>query len=353
MIIDSKFSKSFISDSLSTTKLNELKEFALLIKNHKNIVSQEVNSNISFYMEMPFFEFLKFMRSKYYGLINSNFDKQLYQDVFICYQNKFEAIQKNIAFEKITFNGFEFYKRNSKNNKVGDFKKVNLKREKTKLSVVLSYLSRYGSESTIEYIDNQLKRSDLEQSKINLYNNVLNYADKFGFDRLLSLSLQRRNRVIKHYSRHPIEFKKLTFRGRSRLKQDIISYNNNFNSKIKAFINISWLERGSKLAIPIKYCKHYHGEMSDYRKNTNDVEYLISFDRDKIKVNICKDGQRFIPENKTNYIGIDVNVKHNLFALSDSTNFDYNRKLLNDLSNELLKIDNLKKDKSYVVGKKK
>lgn len=353
MIIDSKFSKSFISDSLSTTKLNELREFALLLQNHKNIVSLEVNSNISFYMEMSMFDFLKYMRNKYKNLINSNFDKQLYQDVFTSYQNKFEAIQRNITFEKITFNGFEFYKRDTKNKKNGEFKKVNITKTKTKLSVVLSYLSRYGNENTVDYITNQLKRTDLEHSKRNLYENILNYINKFGFNRLFLLSLQRRNRVTKHYSEYPITFTKLTFRGRSRLKQNIISYNTNYNSKINAFINISWLGRGSKLSIPVKYSKHYHGLITDYHKDNPDVEYMVVFDKNKIKVNICKDGQRFIPENKTQYIGIDVNVKHNLLTLSNGINFDYNRNLLNDLSNELIKIDNLKKDKRYIIGKKK
>lgn len=354
MIIDSKYTKSFISDSLSKTKLNELKEFALLLNNHKNIVSQEVNFNLSFYMEMSMFDFLKYMRNKYKGVINSNFDKQLYQDVFTCYQNKFDAIQRNISFEKIKFNGFEFYKRDTKNNKSGDFKKVNIIKEKTKLSIVLSYLSRYGNENTVDYIINQFKRADLEQTKRDLYKNILNYVNKFGFDRLFSLSLQRRNRVTKHYSEYPVTFTKLTFRGRSRLKQDIISYNANYNSIINAFINISWLGRGNKLTIPVKYSKHYHGLMSDYHKDNPDVEYMICFTNNgKLKINICKDGERYIPDNKTDYVGIDVNVKHNLFSLSNGVNFDYNRQLLNELTNELIKIDNLKKDKSYVVGNKK
>ena len=353
MLIDSKFTKSFISDSLSKIKLNEFKEFAMLLNNHKNIVSQEVNYNLSFYMEMSLFDFLKYMRNKYKNVINSNFDKQLYQDVFTSYQNKFEAIQKNITFEKITFSGFEFYKINTKNNKKGDFKKVNTTKEKTKLSVVLSYLSRYGNENSVEYITNQLKITNLEQSKIILYNNILKYVNKFGFNRLFSLSLQRRKRITKKYSEYPVTFTKLTFRGRSRLKQDIISYNTNYNSKINAFINISWLGRGSKLTIPVKYSKHYHGLMKEYHKDNPDVEYMIVFDKDKIKVNICKDDKRFVPENKTSYIGIDVNVKHNLFSLSDGYNFDYNRILLNDLSTELIKIDKLKKNKSYVIGKKK
>jgi putative transposase len=340
---------------LSDSKYKELHDFAVLLNNHKNVVSKEVCSNLAFFMEISMFDFIKYMRNKYKGVINSNFDKQLYQDVFTSYQNKFSSIQKNIVFEKVSFKGFEFYKRDTKNKKKGDFKKVIIKKEKNKLSSVLTYLARYGNENTIEYITNQLKKSDLTIDKINYYQNILNYINKFGFDRLFNLSLQRRNRIIEKYSEHPIEFTKLTFRGRSRLqKQDIISYNENYNSKINAFINISWLSRGNKLTIPVKYSKDYHGLMSDYKKPTHNIEYLITFtNKGKIKVNISKDGVRFIPENKVNYCGIDVNVKHNLFSLSDNTTFDYDRNLLSKLTDELSIIDDLKKDKDYVVGKKK
>lgn len=355
MIIESKYTKSFISDMLSDSKYKELHDFAVLLKNHKNSVSKEICDNLSFYMEMNMFDFLKYMRNKYKGIINSNFDKQLYQDVFISYENKFNSIQKNIVFEKVNFKGFEFYKRDTKGKNKGDLKKVVLKKEKTNLSSTLTYLARYGNENTFEYITNQLRNTELTIDKNNYYQNILNYINKFGFNRLFSLSLQRRNRIIEKYSEHPIEFTKLTFRGRSRLqKQDIISYNENYNSKINAFINISWLGRGNKLAIPVKYSKHYHGLMSEYKKPIPDIEYLITFtNKGKIKVNIYKDGERFIPEKKVNYCGIDVNVKHNLFSLSDNSNFDYDRKLLGNLTSELSIIDNLKKNKEYVIGKKR
>jgi len=355
MFVNSKYTKSFISDMLSDSKYKELHDFAVLLNNHKNVVSKEVCSNLAFFMEISVFDFIKYMRNKYKGVINSNFDKQLYQDVFTSYENKFDSIQKNIVFEKVSFKGFEFYKRDTKNKKKGEFKKVIIKKEKTKLSSVLTYLARYGNENTIEYITNQLKKSDLTIDKINYYQNILNYINKFGFDRLFNLSLQRRSRIIEKYSEHPVEFTKLTFRGRSRLqKQDIISYNENYNSKIKAFINISWIGRGNKSTIPVKYSKNYHGLMSEYKKTIPSVEYVITFsNKGKIKVNISKDGVRFIPENKVNYCGIDVNVKHNLFSLSDNTTFDYDRNLLSKLTDELSIIDSLKKDKDYVVGKRK
>ena len=48
-----------------------------------------------------------------------------------------------------------------------------------------------------------------------------------------------------------------------------------------------------------------------------------------------------------------MNCKHNLFSLSDETTYDYDRKLVNDFCKLSLKIDKLKGDKSYTVGKRK
>ena len=72
-----------------------------------------------------------------------------------------------------------------------------------------------------------------------------------------------------------------------------------------------------------------------------------------MNVNLCKDGERYIPEPNGKTVGIDVNCKHNLFSLSDETTYDYNRKLVNDYCKLSLEIDKLKSDKSYTVGKRK
>jgi putative transposase len=107
--------------------------------------------------------------------------------------------------------------------------------------------------------------------------------------------------------------------------------------------------------IPVKFSKGYHGNVKDFLKKTNDYEYVITFNERKkrITVNICKDGERYVPDSKTNYIGIDVNIKHNLFSLSNGDTFDYNRKLVNDYSKLSSKIDNLKKNEEYKIGKRK
>ena len=138
---------------------------------------------------------------------------------------------------------------------------------------------------------------------------------------MLSLTLSTRNRVIKQYQEKTIEFKSLTFSGRCR-KSDIISYNKNYNSIINSFVSLSGLNRKS-FDIPIKFNMDWFGNIKDYHKKSNDYEYAITFNEKikQINIHICVD-------DNSNIVGIDVNVKHNLFSLSDGSTYDYNRKLV-------------------------
>ena len=352
MVINSKYTKIFKSQGLTIQKYNELYDFAVVIRNHKNIVSEYVNQNLLHFLEYNKFTFLKEMREHFKGCVPSSFDAQLYTDIFDCYQNKFDAVQKQLKFENITFNGFEFYKRNTKNKKKGELKKVQLTRTQTLLTNCLTYLARYGNDNTVEYITKQLTACD--SKKKDYYNNILRCINKFGFDRLMYLATSKRTSVIKHYSKIPIEFKSLTFRGRSR-KTKILDYNTNYNSVIKCFISLSGFKGRKSLDIPVKFSKDYHGNIKEYIKSNSDYEYLIKFDEyhKTLSVYICKDGERYIPEAGDNVVGIDVNCKHNLFALSNETTYDYDRKLVNDFCKLSLEIDKLKENKDYKIGKRK
>lgn len=353
MFIQSKYTKIFVSNSLTEQKYNELHEFALLLNEHKNKISKHVCGNLLKYLETKTLQFVTEMREAYKGDVPSSFDKQLYQEVIDAYYNKFNAIKKNLKFESITFKGFEFYKKNTKKHKKGDFNKVSVERKETALSSCLTYLARYGNESTLSYINEQLKTL-LDEKKRIYYQNIIRCCDKFGFDRLYNLALNKRDRIIKKYSEKPIEFKTLTFSGRCR-KTKIIDYNKHFGSVINSFISLSNLNRKS-FDIPIKFNKEWHGNMNDYRKNTNDYEYTLTFDEKnkQVKVHICKDEERYIPQAGDNIVGIDVNCKHNLLSLSNETTYDYDRKLVNDFCKLSLHIDKLKKqNKDYVVGKRK
>lgn len=351
MIIQSKYTKIFYSQDLTRQKYDELYSFAVLIRNHKNVVSQYVNDNLLHFLEYSKFQFLKEMRRHYYEIILSSFDVQLYTHVFTCYQNKFNAIQQKLRFEVYEFNGFEFYKRGSKKHKKGDFKKVIIDKKHTPLSNCLTYLARYGNENIIEYIKDNINKVD--KNKREFYNNILRCCNKFGFERLYKLALLKRKRIINKYSNTPIEFKSLSFGGRSR-KKYIVEFNKKFGSNINSFISLSGFDRKT-LDIPVKYHNGYHGNIKDYKRNLHNHEYIITFDEKnhQVKVNICKVGERYIPEPNRKVIGIDVNCKHNLFSLSDETTYDYDRKLVTDFCKLSIKIDKLKEDKSYTVGKRK
>lgn len=354
MVIDSKYSKKFTSSSLTKLKYNELHNFATYLYNFKNKLSSEINKNIFYYLEVKYADFVKSMREKYNGLIPSSFDRQLYIQVITSYQNKFNLVQQKLTFEKIIFQGFEFYKRNTKYHKKGDFKKVLLQKEKTPLSICLSYLSRYGNKDIVKYIDSQL--NIVNENKKVFYLNILKYIDKFGLKRLLDLALSKRNRIIKHYTERPIKFESLAFSGRCR-KKDILSYNKNYNSVINSFISLSGLGRNS-FDIPIKFNKNWFGNIKDYHKKSNDYEYTITFNEKIKQVNIylCKDGQRYIPtvDKNSKLIGIDVNIKHNLFSLSDGSTYDYNRKLVSDFCQLSIYLDKVKnkQGKDYKIGKR-
>lgn len=351
MLIQSKYTKVFQSKDLTHQKYDELYDFAVLIRNHKNSISQYVNSHLLNYLDYNKFNFVKELRMHFKDVIPSSFDAQLYTQVFTCYQNKFEAIKCKLSFDVATFKGFEFYKRDTKKYKKGELKKVLIDKKKTPLSICLTYLARYGTENTIDYIKGHIGKCNEE--KRGFYNNILRCCSKFGFERLYNLALSKRKRIIKHYSEQPIEFKSLSFSGRSRKKR-IIDYNHRFGSVINSFVSLSGIGRKS-FDIPVSFNKGWHGNMKDYRKNNPDYEYTITFNEKKHQVNIhlCKDGERYIPQVNGKTIGIDVNCKHNLFSLSDATTYDYDRKLVNDFCNLSLDVDRLKKDKHYVIGKRK
>ena len=352
MIIQSKYTKEFHSQNITRKKFDELYSFAVLIREHKNNVSQYVNEHLFHYLECGKFQFINEMREQFNGVIPSSFYLQVYTHVFTCYQNKFSALQRELNFWIAKFNGFEFYQRGAKNHKKGDLKRVIIKKKQTPLSNCLTFLARYGNENIIEYIKNNIDKCDVK--KCEFYQNILRCCEKFGFERLYNLALSKRKRILKRYSEQPIEFKSLSFGGRSRKKR-IVDFNKRFSSKINSFISLSGFSRKS-LDIPVKYHKGYHGNMRDYRKDNPNYEYVITFDEKKhqVKVNLCKDGERYIPEPHGKTIGIDVNCKHNLFSLSNETTYDYDRKLVNDYCKLLRDIDNFKsKDKNYVVGKRK
>lgn len=340
------YTKIFYADQLTDLKYHELVAFAVSLRDFKNVISKEVNSNLLYYMELSKFSFIKEMRAKHHKELSSYFDSSLYTKVYTSYKNRFTAIQHKIAFKKREFKEFRFYKRATGQHKVGELRSVVYKVSATPLSICLTYLARYGSDTTPDFIKSQIDK--VEESKQKFYANILRCIEKFGYDRLYSLALRKRNRIISSYN-EPIDFKSLNFSGRT-IHQfaNIINYNKNRHSKISAFITLNVPFRKQKFEIPVKLSHKAHGKPESYRKYTNkksQYSYTVVIDEltKNVSVHLSKDGYMNVPDVGDSYIGIDVNVKHNLLSLSDSTTYDYDRKLVSSYIQLLNKVDTAKK----------
>lgn len=328
------------------------------IQKVKNEISEIVNNDLFHYLEMDKHKFQKEMLLLVKNRISSHFVKQLLDDVYVAYQNKFDNIKRRLKFQHIKEYSFTYYKRSGKTKsgriyKAGDFKGISIKHDETPLSMTLTYLARYGYFGIVDYLTEKFI-NETNQKKEMFYAMFLDTIYKFGFIRLFTIAMSKRNRIIKHYSERPIKFKSLSFRGRSRLSDDIVSLNENKKSIINSFANISWYTDTRKtMIIPMKYAKDFHGELKRYTNGT-DTSYTICFEKNnQIRMILSHEGEREYPDTCGRIIGIDVNSKHNLLQCSNGYEIDFDRTLVETLSNELQKIDRLKENKNYVIGKRR
>ena len=376
--IESKYSNSFYTNKVNVGKFSIVKEKAECIREFKNELSGRIFSNLMLYKDMPKNDMIKHFNCYYEGLVGQDIQNAI-TDVYTSYSNKFEQIRGKTTVNIMEIKP-EFYKKNGKklNNgsftfKKGDFKEFKIKKHTTRLTKVISYLSKYGSETTLEYVsqliislESQINKEVEEDKKLMdqfaFYKDVIFYCNKFSFERLLSVALFRRNNVIDHYNKKPIEFNSLSFRTTSRLQQDIIGYNKNYNSVIKAFVTIGGFAKEEqkkdstrtetfKISFPAKYSKKHHGKFADYLKEDN--SYIMCIERDRLRVILAKDGTREIPIGGEEYIGVDTNIKHNMFAMKDGDTIDYDRDILDGYVNFLQHLDRIQAKKAKMGLSKK
>ena len=346
----------FESFDLDEAKYDMLAEQADFLLEKRNEVSRIISENLYDFLEVKKYEFRGLMKEKLGWKISPLFEETVYENVLTCYQNKFDAITKNLRFRKLTYKRCETYKRDCKGGKKGEYKRTVNKEDSTPLSICMTYLARYGSPITPEYISVQLENEELSDNKRKFYEDILRCFEKFTFERLYALAMSKRDRIIRYYNRKPIEFKSRSFNARSR-KAVLFGENKNKNSVIRCFANLSW-PGCDGMYIPLKWSDDYHGNLGNYLKKTNDYRYNLSFSKRKREVRIAfvvdaeKDVVYITDADKT--VGIDVNVKHNLMSFSDGAEYDFDRELLNEFISHQKRTDELKKrDKDYQVGKKR
>ena len=351
-----------LKNEVSKTVYDNHLEECLRIHNVKNKSSYKH----AFSLKMRAIYTDEYLEKNDFHLTQSIIDS-LYENVYTDYTNRVDSVFYKLSFEyRGEFDHYEFYKKTTKKHKEGDFKSIVYKihtdengeplhGSAIRLARVLTYLCRYGNDNTLEYINDNYEKVSDEQKL--LYDDVLYFCNKFSFERLMQLALSKRNRIFKR----KITYRSKTFKGNARL-ENIIDYNKRYNSKINAFITLSWLGRGTKMHIPVSYSEFFYGDIKELNKRTRNHRYIVKVDEktQSVTVILTKLKDRNYTDadpSYSNIAGIDVNYKHNMFTIYDGKQFytfDYDRKLLKEYAYELKKIDRLKaRDENYVIGKHK
>ena len=339
---------------LSDTKRAEIIHRAEEIRAVRNDISEVFFSDMLGFQDMSKFDAFNFFNPTFNTRLSSHYLKKTIEDVWRAYQLRFDAIRRKIEFVKVDELVPFFYKINVKGHKKGDLKSVEVRTKKTELTKVLTWLARYGKDETVYWLESVIPTVDATKQKF--YRTILDKIRKFGFDRLMRLALSRRSAVFSEYEkRGKITFESLTFSGRSRIKRPIVDARRNETGKFDYYIEISWdwYDKGYRgdskntLCIPFKYNKAYHRSLNRYCNGT-DTSYTIVIRGKDIHFVLARDGYRYknneeITEENT--LGIDVNSKHNMFALSNGEFMPNDDALIADLETELLNID--QKQKNY------
>lgn len=391
--------KKFYTNNLTDKKYFFLYFLAVQLRDRRNEASRYLHTHFLEYMLLPMSDSAKRTKFVYdmYNLfprISSYTDQQLYADVFDTYLKRGELICDRLTFVNKKFIKFELYTKNTKEHKKGDLKRVVYQNIYNDLTKTLSYLARNcHNEQLLDYIYTQIKSDKLESNLKRFYENVIKYIDKFGYEKLMRIALQRRDVMIKRYNKEAINFKSLSFRGyccyewsdfkhnkkgdiitdennkRIKEKKIFLSYNKHYDSPINTFITLSipLADESEILHLPVKYSKDYHFDLKYWEgKKKKYIFYRILFDElnREIIIDLTAEQDVDMPENKKEFEGIDVNIKHNMFMTSSGISIDYDRELIKDIiavknrcqkaleqTSEHIKKQNAKKLEDFAKGK--
>lgn len=342
-------SYSFYCDNLNVVKYDLLYNKAKQLRDFKNTISLAVCDKPINYLNLSKYDWVTKFRTNLEFCNNQDISNAI-TDVFVAYENKIDAFKRNSVAKVQDKLKVTYYKVNTQNNKKGDIKEREITFKQTRLSKVVTYLTKYYHVGLIDYLR--------ENNNTELRNDVLYYVDKYG-DKLLNFIKEKQRNLIGKLTKHPIEFTSLTFTSCTEQVMNIINKNKNQESIYNCFISLSGQKTSDgKIHIPVKYSRKHHGDLKDYYKNPNKkgqrvISYKIYFEVDKIRIILS------VPKNvnevkyKFDYYGIDTNVKHNLFVDKYGNTIDYDRELLSDYISFLKELDEKKnrKDKTKNLTK--
>lgn len=342
-------SYSFYSKNLNKVKYDLLYKKAINIRDFKNEISNIVITDPVKFLNLSKFDWINYFRTDLEYCNNQDISNAI-SDVYVSYENKRDKFNSKINFKIQDEVKITYYKKNTLNNKKGDVKSYNIILKETKLTKILTYISRYYNSGFVEFLKNNIDNPNDKKEVLQLRKDTLSYINKYG-DRLINLTILKQQNTIKKMNSHVIEFVSLTFTSCTEQKQNIINRNKNKESIFNCVISLSGQDRNKgKLHIPVKYSRKHHGDLKDFYKTPNKkgqivFSYKVYFEKKRVRIILSRLGNDETIIDKTNYYGVDVNVKHNLFSNKYGDFIDYDRNIFVDYVKFLTKLDNKKTNK--------
>jgi IS605 OrfB family transposase len=340
---DSQFSRVFHSFELNEVKFQILLDKATTLRDFKNEISQKVNNDLPKYTRMSKFDFLKHFNCQISGVSGQDIQHAIV-NVYTAYENRFNQINTKVTFRTVKTWKTIFYKRNTPNHNKGDLKEIKITlNPASDLQSCLKFLIRFNDgDDVLSFVKDKLSVNEFSSDgHKEFYKMVEEKLLKFGQSRLLDLAISKRDKFTKRYP-NPIEFTSLSFNSINRGKTVILNYNKNFGSKINAFINLGTFgeKRGTRLEIPVKYSKNHHGDIKLFQKGHN-TSYTICLNEKTraVRIILSYAGEREVFIDGDSPVGVDVNVKHNMFSCSNGDTIDYDREMIREYAKFQRRID--------------
>ena len=328
---------SFYSSDLNKLKFDKFVEKATHINIYKNKVSEYIHNNFSEAVNLTKFDIIKKFGNKTNTLYTSEFIRsEEYQkavgDVLETYQNKITQVRQKITFKIQKSTKVEYYKRIP--TKVKSYKIIHTS---TDLCKTLTFLSKYGYIGITGVISN--KTDDFSKK-------MYYYLTKFSEDRLLKLAFAKRDRLFKQYNQTAHNFKTLSYRSAIRVNVPLIQSTKEggytkFVVCIPSFNSDGKGVETKPMIVPISYAYSYHGHINQYKSK----EYTVVFENNRIRIVTTKKVEKEYITGNVDSVGVDTNVKHNMFSTSLNTTVDYDRELIKEFSGFLAKTDKKLDDK--------
>ena len=301
-------------------------------------------------------------------------------DIYVKLKNMFNAYEFNSVKTKINknYNKIKLKNKNAKSfkNEIWDSDLSNLISYVCKQIVYVNYVLEKEvckKELEINLIDIELKEKKIfsyieekakkAKSQNSMYKKWMKLITKFSYERILTLCIKKYLNVLNR----KVIFKKLTISHKnttSSLKTQVGLAN---LKKFNAFLNFN-IPKQEEITLLFRYNQNYHMNLKDFMisnmNKTNNVDkypsgylqtqfkFTVNVDTLYNQINIyyslektsknsavyTKFDSKSI-QNYNNYIGVDVNIKNNILALSDGKTFKANKSLIK----KCIRFDNARK----------